>query len=224
MQHFDFLIAGGGLAGSTLALELHKRQFKVMLADVFQDQSSSSIAAGLVNPIVPKGVKLTWKAREIFSKIVPFYQQCAELIGENCFTPKPIYHLYPNLNEAAFWKAKLSSHEYHPFARHSDKAPDVPGLIAPYGYAEILQGGRLDVPKLVKLTHDFFKKQSKFTDGLVKIEDMKQENDRVKWKGMKFNRVIWAQGYLAFKHPLWNNLPFKPNRGSILTVKLMGLG
>jgi flavin-dependent dehydrogenase len=68
------LIIGAGIAGSTLAMELDAHGHSVTLFDNQFEHSSSRVAAGLLNPIVPKGVRKTWQCHNIFPHVFDYYQ------------------------------------------------------------------------------------------------------------------------------------------------------
>jgi glycine/D-amino acid oxidase-like deaminating enzyme len=53
-QNIDFIIVGGGLAGSILALELINRGADLLLIDRPLAGAASPIAAGIANPVTGK--------------------------------------------------------------------------------------------------------------------------------------------------------------------------
>ena len=60
----DFLIIGQGIAGSTLALELLKREKTVLVVDRQDAGSSTRVAAGLVTPLTGKGMNAAWRQEQ----------------------------------------------------------------------------------------------------------------------------------------------------------------
>ncbi len=69
----DFLIIGQGIAGSTLALELLKREKSVLVVDRQDTGSSTRVAAGLVTPLTGKGMNTAWRQEEYLPKAVAYY-------------------------------------------------------------------------------------------------------------------------------------------------------
>ena len=53
-KHVDYIIVGGGISGCVLSYMLMKYGANVMMYDLPDENISSSVAAGLWNPIVLK--------------------------------------------------------------------------------------------------------------------------------------------------------------------------
>ena len=62
----DYIIVGQGLAGSLIAYELLKRNRKILVYDLPEENQSSSVAAGLFNPVTGRRFVKTWKADVLF--------------------------------------------------------------------------------------------------------------------------------------------------------------
>ncbi len=69
----EFTIYGWGLAGCTLAWELADKNVKFKV--VYRDENfSSRVAAGLVNPIVFKRLTKSWNADKLLPFAKNFYE------------------------------------------------------------------------------------------------------------------------------------------------------
>jgi glycine/D-amino acid oxidase-like deaminating enzyme len=92
------LIIGSGLAGSTLALELIHRGHFVQMIDNLVPNTSSRVAAGIINPVVPKGVKKTWQYQEIFPAVFEYYRHFESLLGAEFVFEYPMLQIHANDN------------------------------------------------------------------------------------------------------------------------------
>lgn len=220
MLSFDFLVIGGGIAGCSLALELDMLGQKVLLTDFRREITSSAIAAGLINPIVPRGVKLTWKAEEWFLKIPAFYDRHEKVLGEIFYQSMPMFHLYPNAAEAAFWENRLGTPFMQGWAEHVTEAETPGGIKAPFGYANIYHAGKVRVHAYCEAVHAYFLRKNSFMQELVQWQDLEMAENQVGWRNYHFKKVIWANGYQAMEVPIWEGLPFRPNRGHILSLRM----
>ena len=73
MAKKKYLIIGQGIAGSVLALEMYHRKMDFVVVDQPKLSSSSKIAAGVVNPVVLKRLKMVQGAENFFKgKVVGF--------------------------------------------------------------------------------------------------------------------------------------------------------
>ena len=87
LKKFDFIVVGQGLAGSAVALQLLKRNRKILVIDRLNPNSSSRVAAGLFNPVTGRNLVKTWMADELFSSLHAFYRE-ADVVefGDQKFT------------------------------------------------------------------------------------------------------------------------------------------
>jgi glycine/D-amino acid oxidase-like deaminating enzyme len=99
----SILIVGSGLAGSTLAMELAQRGVHVVLIDNQFPQSSSRVAAGLLNPIVPKGVRKTWQCDTLFPALYDYYTHWEKALDAKFIHRYPFLNLHANANETHEW-------------------------------------------------------------------------------------------------------------------------
>ena len=88
MSHtdYDYLIVGYGLAGSVLSYQLAQCGKKLLIIDTFNSNSSSQVAAGLVNPVTGRRVVKSWMADVLIPFAEDFYQRLEKEFGE------PFYH------------------------------------------------------------------------------------------------------------------------------------
>ena len=87
------LIIGGGLAGVTLAWQLIKKGQGVLLIDNKKNKSSS-IAAGMINPIVFRRVTKSWRVDEFLPVAKEFYKEVEVATGSRFFNSIKIKKLH----------------------------------------------------------------------------------------------------------------------------------
>ena len=73
-SHFEFVIAGQGLAGSILAWYLIKANRKVVVIEDSSLQSATSVASGLMHPVTGRRIVKSWRADEFIPNAVKLYQ------------------------------------------------------------------------------------------------------------------------------------------------------
>ena len=99
------LIIGGGLAGVTLAWQLIKKGQGVLLIDNKQNKSSS-IAAGMINPIVFRRVTKSWRVDEFIPKAKDFYREVEAATGSQFFDSIKIRRFFSSEQEKQSWHQK----------------------------------------------------------------------------------------------------------------------
>lgn len=215
------MIAGAGIAGCTLAMELHLLGFEITLIDNAKSDSSSRIAAGLISPIVPKGVKLTWRWPELFPGVFNYYRGLENLLNNPFIYRYPTVQVHPNAHTADFWNMRANDPEMHPFVSAVKQEP-LQNIYAPYGYTIVNETGRLDFDKLTRSILVYLQnkghviKQEQFDYSQVEFPDQTM----VVYQGEKFNHLVFCEGADVVNNPWFGNLFFNPTAGDILSVKI----
>ena len=99
------LIIGGGLAGVTLAWQLIKKGQGVLLIDNKKNKSSS-IAAGMINPIVFRRVTKSWRVDEFLPVAKDFYKEVEVATGSQFFNSIKIRRFFSSEQEKNSWQQK----------------------------------------------------------------------------------------------------------------------
>lgn len=99
----DILIVGAGIAGTTLALELQKRGAKIGIIDVFNPFSSSRVAAGMMNPMVPRNVQKTWHCDDLFPQVFDYYGDWEQKMGAKFIHAIPTLQVHKNESHTKNW-------------------------------------------------------------------------------------------------------------------------
>ena len=87
------LIIGRGIAGSTLSFKMMERELPHTVIDSPNLSTSSKVAAGLINPIVLKRLKLVSRAHEYLDFAQPFYRKIQKEAGINVLNEMAIAHI-----------------------------------------------------------------------------------------------------------------------------------
>ena len=206
------LIIGSGLAGSTLALELIQRGHIVQVIDNLAPNSSSRVAAGIINPVVPKGVKKTWQYQEIFPAVFEYYRNFESLLGAKFVFEYPMLQIHANDNERHEWRKRGEVNE-------------IKDILTPEGDNTIVNNcGRLDVLQFLTATQNALEKNHQFATEQFKHSDLIFiKSGMMEYHGNQFDDVVFCEGIAVTHNPWFNYLFFDPTGGDILTVKIEGL-
>ncbi len=181
--------------------------------------TSSRIAAGLVNPIVPKRVILTWEGEHIFPKIAAYYADIEQYLGTQFYYPMQMLQIHASEAERKLWTNQSEKPIHHEFII-PDKGEIPDNIISHFGHCEIGHCGRLDtiafcnsIVELLKINNAYQHAQFDYSNLLSISEDKWQYNQ------LKFNKVVFAEGIGLIHNPWFGYLPLKPGTGDILTIK-----
>lgn len=213
------IIVGAGLAGIDLAYELYQRGQNVLIIDPCPSISSSTIAAGVYNPIVPRRQILSWKAEELIPTLVSSYVGMeAWLNTELLDHDLPIYHPISSEHHLKEWQLAIENGSVAPFVeRILDPLPHMkPEVIA---VAEVRNGGRLKAAKLVATFREKMEKDGQLLREEFQFDQLHLSHDLIHYQGKEFDRIFFCDGHQMMDNPLFNWLPMKPSKGQVITVK-----
>ena len=219
MQKRDILIVGQGLAGSLLALELEKRGKNVMIFDNNPIVSSSKVAAGLYNPITGRKMAKTWLADELFPNLSNYYQDLEKKMNAGFHFSKTIYRPFNNIEEQNDWSLRTVELGYAPYIKStSNHSIGVDQLLDPLGGFFVNNSGMVDVATLVSECKKYFKAQDSYIEWSVPSEALEMEEEKIKLGPFVADQIIFCEGPMAVKNPLWSDLKFRLVKGEILDV------
>lgn len=216
----EYIIAGGGSAGCSLALELVSRGKRVLL---FSDgkPGASSVAAGLVNPIVPKRVIPAWNAQMIFPNISEFYRRIGDITGTYAYTEMPMFQIFATKEEAKLWQRQCNKVENMDFIFPA--GVPVNYIHAPFGAAEIKFCGRLDVQMFCKSTIEFLKSKGMFRSEKIKHKSLLFSDNHIIYKDIYAKGVVFCEGTGLENNPWFQSVPMLNTWGDILRIKCQNL-
>jgi glycine/D-amino acid oxidase-like deaminating enzyme len=219
-QHrLDYIVVGLGLAGAAMALQLIKRGKRIAVFDDSASNRSSSVAAGLFNPITGKLMARTWKVDELFPYLINFYREAEVLTFSRFLFEKNIYIPFRSIQEQNDWTTRGEDAGMKPYVDRvffsgafgtmvSDQLGGV--LVKNCGYLNVgvyLQSVR----KLVESTGMFL---GKMDYGKLQIQ-----GDSVTYENTSADCLILCEGLHGKNNPLTPWLPVQPLKGETIDVK-----
>ncbi|MBK5278463.1 MAG: FAD-dependent oxidoreductase [Bacteroidia bacterium] len=217
----DFIIVGQGLAGSVLAIELLNRDKNVLVYDLPDKNNSSTVAAGLFNPITGRIMTKTWKADLLFPFLIDFYSQAEKKLNSHFFHPMPIYRPFISIQEQNEWMGKSGEARIQPYIKQiisktqfGDHVHDDFGglLLSRCGYLDT--NLFIDTVRKSLITRDSFR-QEYFNENELVIDQ-----DSVSYGNVEAEKIIYCNGNEGLKSRVFGSLPFKPLKGETIHVKI----
>ncbi|MEK6782106.1 MAG: FAD-dependent oxidoreductase [Bacteroidota bacterium] len=220
-REVDFIIVGQGLAGSTLALELLKRDMSVVVYDEPNENHCSVVAAGLFNPITGRAMAKTWNADLLFPFLIEFYSNAEKKLGEHFFYPMSVYRPFTSFQEQNEWMGKSAEPGMRPYLKqvftHSEFMchvyDDLGGLL-------LSQCGYVDTHLFMKAVRKNLVVQSSYCDEHFAEGDLILGEDFILYKNIKAKKVIYCNGVESRKSVFFKWLPLIPLKGETIHVKV----
>lgn len=216
---YDCIIVGQGIAGTVLAYTFLKNQKTPFVISTDKLPSASQVAGGIFNPLTGKNLVKTWLADELFPFLHTFYRELEQVLGEKFLHSTPIYRPFRSIEEQNEWLAKSALQEFKPYlntdVNENQYCSDIKN---PFGGVETLQAGWVELPKLLNSFHCFLKKKSLYFREIFDYSALQIFSEKVAYKGIEAERIIFCEGTQAIHNPFFQNLPFNFAKGEMIDV------
>lgn len=214
----DLLIIGHGLAGAVLAETARLRGLSVQVFDSKKPGNASTVAAGMVNPLVFRRDVPSWHAGELLPLAMRFHAAFDQRMATTTWHPMPLVKLFPTPVEAAQWERAMAQPESAPFmARVQEPEIDAAPIPAPHGHGTVPKAAWLDVAAFLAAQREQLVQDACFTAGEVHHRDIEHGNGTATVGGVQGRWIVRCEGPFA-------DVPgLVPVKGETLTVHLPDL-
>jgi glycine/D-amino acid oxidase-like deaminating enzyme len=209
-----FIIVGQGVAGTLLAFELERRGIDFELRDNNQNHSSS-VAAGIMNPVVFRRLTKTWNLDECWDLAIGTYKSLEEKLGERFLYVRPMRRLFASEQEFGFWEEKTQKPDFQKYIAQfppDDKCPHY--ALNTYGNGLVRKVYNIDVQKFLNTARSYFTSNGKLSTQDVDYAEILAETEDCSYCG-----AIFCQGYKNFENPFFKKLPVQNTKGQLITIK-----
>ncbi|MFM8596759.1 MAG: NAD(P)/FAD-dependent oxidoreductase [Flavobacteriales bacterium] len=211
------LIFGAGLAGTCLAHQFLRRGREVLLVDAGENHSSS-IAAGMVNPMVFRRMNKSWRLDEFMPDAQAFYQEISQEIGEDLFHPIVIRRFFSSEQERQLWSERQEMTEYKAYLNPiSSEDLSHAGAHNTFGSGRIKNAFWIDAEKWVAQNMAYFEQR-----GMLLREAFDPESWQAAHKTYRnctYDKVIFCLGYQQKSEGTFSYLPLQQTKGQTLLIK-----
>ena len=215
----DFLIIGQGLAGSLLAWHLRVRGLSILVVDNDHRQSSSKVAAGLVNPVIGKRLSAQAQVHQYLEQAAATYQAFEDFFKQRFYFPKPMLRLIKDEQQAVFLEKRLQQPIYKKILGQTwQNTETFYPFKNTHGAVSQKQTGYLDIKKLLHSMRNWLQQHNQLSSQAFHYDQLKLKEDSVEWQNQRFSKVIFCEGHQLSGNPWFDWLPLQKAKGDILTL------
>ena len=210
------LVVGCGVAGICLAHEL-LHNHEVQIIDQGQNVSSS-VAAGIINPIVFRRMTLSWRVSEFIPFAYHKYREMEHQTGASFFHPLVIRRLFASEQELEFWKKKQNLPEYSDYMELLSKEDlEFPLEQNTFGTARVKQASYIDAKSFIRANRDYFQSKKLLIEEPFNYDELNAKE--AIYKDESYDFIIFAEGKDSSYNPLFGYLPLQQTKGEVLTIQ-----
>ncbi|NNE29625.1 MAG: FAD-binding oxidoreductase [Saprospiraceae bacterium] len=222
MTTIDYFIIGQGLAGSLVALELLARGQKVMVIDPGHQNSSSDIAAGIINPITGRRFVKSWRIDEALPFAKRRYQEVSSLIHSKPFyRERKILRVLFSAGEENEWLSRTSQEGWSKYVSEESDLGEFKDHIFPGFSQGGLHGAQVDLPRFIRSVRDYLKGKGLLIEESFDPKQLPEAREQL--FGKAYRGLIFCEGAKGKNNPLWSGVQFDPAKGEIFHLRIPGL-
>jgi len=214
----DYLIVGCGLSGIAFA-ETALSNGKTIRVFDNNSQNSSTVAAGLYNPVILKRFSKLQHAQQQLDELQTFYRQLESKLNTSVNFRMPILRKFFSVEEQNDWFAASDKPGLSEFLSTKLISKKYNGIDAPFDYGEVLQTGFVDTASLLQAYRDYLTQNQMLETEAFEYNAVMQQEDCIRYKHINARQLIFAEGFGLQSNPFFNDLPLDGTKGELLIIK-----
>ena len=186
---------------------------------------SSSVAAGVINPITGKRYVKSWRIDELLPAARDMYQAIEKLLNISIWQERTLLRTLQNVEDENQWLLRSSYADYAAYCTEKC-TPSVLEYLKNtinndfHAFAVIKHAAQVHIPALMKHFRQYLMAQDCYFQDNFEHDDCILKENAVFYKELKAQKVIFCEGAKGVDNPYFKWLPYNLDKGELLIVKI----
>jgi glycine/D-amino acid oxidase-like deaminating enzyme len=220
----DYLVVGQGIAGTVFSYLLYKQRKSFVVVDRGIRNSSTSAAAGIVNPVTGKYFALSWLFDDLFPVALDLYEDIIQYLKIDASLNTKIVRVLKDDYQVNEWEYRAGQEKYADYMTELPPFDCLSELITPHaGLGTVKNAMQVPVVSIIEKWKDFLLKKDMYFENHFETGSLDKVEASFSWKEIRFKNLVSCEGSgLVNNKLLSNNNMLQPAKGEALLMKLPG--
>jgi glycine/D-amino acid oxidase-like deaminating enzyme len=218
MIQAEFLIVGQGISGTFLSWYLQKAKRSFVVVDYFEPNSSSRVAAGIINPVTGRRIVKTWMIETLLPFALNAYREFGLNLGISAISRKKMIDFFPTpqmLN--AFRERANEDDEYLSLPKNADLFHK--HFNYDFGFGEIDPCYVVNLSELLFTWREELTRNNLLLTEKFSHDHLSVDTAGIRYKNVSAEKIIFCDGIYSSANKYFSKLPFALNKGEALVIQ-----
>ena len=214
----DYLLIGQGISGTWLSYYLQKEKKSFLVIDNNKLNSASRVAAGIINPVTGRRIVKTWMIDELLKHLIPAYEEIGRKLGINAILQKNVIDFHPTPQMKIAFQERVKEDDGF-LSLPKDETDFKQHFHYDFGYGKVSTCYIINLQEILSSWRDNLKKNNQLLSENFEISELIQSADKIQYKNIDAEKIIFCDGSNSYNNPFFKNLPFSFNKGEALIIE-----